>query len=92
MDTPLARIQQSDRDIGWGKLGAVTPRQEAGTEITLYDVKIVEGIGFDIQGPFRVTVEEKRFEKCFPVNFRSLRPGADYERVIFETERKPRIG
>ena len=92
MDTPLVQISQGDRDIGWGRLGTLMPKGESGSEITLYDVQIAEGAGFEIGGPFRITVEDKRFDQCRPVNFRNLRPGSDYERVIFETDQKPRLG
>jgi hypothetical protein len=91
MSTPLVKIQQPDKDIGWGKLGAIVPLEEQGSEITLNDVKIVDGVEFEISGPFRLVMEENRFDKCVPVNFRSLRPGCDYERVIFRTGQKPRI-
>lgn len=92
METPLIQISQSTTDIGWGKLGSVTPDEGEGTEITLNDVHIAEGVEFEIGGPFRITAEEKRFENCMPVNFRNLRPGCDYDRVIFKTEQKPKLG
>ncbi|HUU26978.1 MAG TPA: hypothetical protein VM123_04130 [archaeon] len=91
MNTPLVTIQQSDKEVGWGKLGAVMPKGDKGAQLTLNDVHMAEGVEFEISGPFRVTVEEKRFEKCTPVNFRNLRPGCDYDRVIFETDLKPRL-
>ena len=92
METPLVQISQSGNDIGWGKLASVMPGQSVGTEITLNDVHIADGVEFEISGPFQITVENKRFEKCSPVNFRNLRPGCDYDRVIFNTEQKPKLG
>lgn len=92
METPLVQISQSGQDIGWGKLGSLMPDDREGAQITLHDVHIADGVEFEIGGPFRVTIDEKRFEKCAPVNFRNLRPGCDYDRVIFKTEQKPKIG
>lgn len=91
MNTPLVQIRQGDRDIGWGKLGTVMPN-ETGTEITLHDVHMLEDVEFVISGPFRLTVQDDRYDKCVPVNFRNLRPGCDYDRVIFETARSPKLG
>lgn len=91
MNTPLVKIIQSDKDIGWGKLGALEPAGEKETEITLHDVRIIDSISFEISGPFRLEIEDKSYDQCRPVNFRALRPGSDYERVIFRTDKKPRI-
>ncbi|MBN2287749.1 MAG: hypothetical protein JXQ83_00355 [Candidatus Glassbacteria bacterium] len=90
MNSPMVRIKQADEDIGWGKLGAMTPLAGETTEITLHDVQMVDGLEFAIDGPFRVTIEDKRYDDCKPVNFRRLRPGCTYDRVIFTTDSKPR--
>ena len=92
METPLVQISQGGKDIGWGKLGSIMPDQGEGAEITLNDVHIADGVEFEIGGPFRIAADEKRFENCTPVNFRNLRPGCDYDWVIFTTEHKPKIG
>ncbi len=89
MNLPLVRINQAGDDIGWGKLGSVMPSDDGSSEITLHDVQMVDTVKFEIGGPFRVTVEERKFGGCMPVNFRNLRPGAAYERVVFRTEEKP---
>ena len=90
--TMLVQISQSGKDIGWGKLGSVMPDEAQGAEITLNDVHIADGLEFEISGPFRIDAEQKRFENCTPVNFRNLRPGCDYDRVIFKTQQKPKLG
>ena len=92
MQPVLVKILQSGKDVGWGKLGAVLPKGDEGAQITLHDVSMVEGVDFQISGPFRLKVEDKRFDKCKPVNFRNLRPGCDYDRVVFETDQKPKLG
>ena len=92
MQTNLVQIQQEGRDIGYGKLGAVVPAGEEGFEITLNDVHLGEEINFKIAGPFRIRIEDKKFDDCTPTNFRNLRPGCDYDRVIFRTDKKPRLG
>ena len=91
MLSPMVRIHQAEDDIGWGKLGAMTPMAEESTEITLHDVQMIDSIEFNIEGPFRVTVEDKRYDNCKPVNFSRLRPGCVYDRVIFTTDSKPKI-
>ena len=91
MQSIMVMIHQAGDDIGWGKLGAMTPMGEENTEITLHDVQMVDSIEFNIEGPFRVTIEDKRFDNCKPVNFRRLRPGCAYDRVIFTTDSKPKL-
>ncbi len=90
MERPLAVIRQSDKDIGFGRLGGIVPSGEQGAEVTLYDVRMA-GLEFEPAGPFRLVIEDKKFDRCRPVNFRNLRPGMDYERVILVTEEKPRV-
>ncbi len=92
MDLPVVRINQGGDDIGWGKLGSVAPLDEGGSEITLNDVQMADTVKFEIGGPFRVTIDDKKFAACLPVNFRNLRPGAAYDRVVFRTGEKPRMG
>jgi hypothetical protein len=89
MQSPLVIIQQSGKEIGWGKLGAMTPKSGESTELTLHDVQMADSVEFDIEGPFRVTIEDKRYDKCMPVNFSRIRPGCTYDRVIFTTDSKP---
>ncbi len=91
MQSPMVRIDQGEDDIGWGKLGAMTPMAGESTEITLHDVQMIDSIEFNIEGPFRVTIEDKRYDDCKPVNFRRLRPGCVYDRVILTTDSKPKI-
>ena len=92
MQLPVIRINQSGDDIGWGKLGSVMPLDDGGSEITLNDVQMVDTVSFEIGGPFRVEIDERRFGGCMPVNFRNLRPGATYDRVIFKTNEQPSLG
>lgn len=92
MNLPVVRIHQGDNDVGWGKLGAVTPLDDGGSEITLNDVQMVDTVEFEISGPFRVTIDDKKFTACSPTNFRNLRPGAAYDRVVFHTDKAPRMG
>jgi len=92
MQTLAVVIQQEGRDIGHGRLGAVTAAEGEGYEITLNDVHMAEDDRFAIGGPFRIKIEEKKFDGCSPTNFRNLRPGCDYDRVIFRTKKKPRLG
>jgi len=91
MQSLLARIHQADEDIGWGKLGAMVPMDEESTEITLHDVQMADSLEFNVEGPFRVTIEDKRYDNCKPVNFLRLRPGCAYDRVIFTTGSKPKL-
>jgi len=92
MQLPVVRINQAGNDIGWGKLGAVLPLSEGGSEITLNDVQMVDTVAFEIAGPFRVDIDERRFAGCLLANFRNLRPGAAYDRVVFRTSEAPRMG
>ena len=92
MQLPVVRINQDGNDIGWGKLGAVLPLDDGGSEITLNDVQMVDTVKFTISGPLRVTLDERKFGGCMPVNFRNLRPGATYDRVVFRTAEKPVMG
>ena len=92
MDLPVVRINQAGEDIGWGKLGSVMPLDDGGSEITLNDVQMVDTVAFEISGPFGVTIDERKFGGCAPVNFRNLRPGATYDRVVFRTSEKPGMG
>ena len=92
MENPVVLIQQQGKDIGYGKLGAVEPVGDGGSELTLHDVHMAEEPEFEIGGPFRIKIEDKKFDECMPTNFRNLRPGCDYDRVIFRTEKKPRLG
>ncbi len=89
MDLPVVRINQAGDDIGWGKLGSVMPVGDGSSEITLHDVQMVDTVAFEIGGPFRLTVDQRKFGGCMPVNFRSLRPGAAYDRVVLRTEEQP---
>ena len=89
MQSPLVLIQQSGKELGWGKLGAMTPKSGETTEITMHDVQMADSVDFIIEGPFRITVEDKRYDKCTPVNFSRIRPGCTYDRVIFTTDLKP---
>lgn len=92
MQTPVVSIHQGDSDIGRGRLGSLDPRESGGTEITVNDVQMGDAVEFEIGGPFKLAVEDKKFTECAPVNFRNLRPGATYDRVVFHTERKPGLG
>lgn len=92
MEMPVVRINQEGNDIGWGKLGAVMALDDGGSEITLNDVQMVDTVEFTVSGPFGVTLDERKFTNCLPVNFRNLRPGAAYDRVVFRTSEKPRMG
>lgn len=89
MQSPVIIIQQAGKEIGYGKLGAMTPKSGQTTELTLHDVQMADEIDFEIEGPFRITVEDKRYDKCKPVNFLRIRPGCTYDRVIFNTDSRP---
>ena len=92
MGALLVQISQGGKDIGWGKMGSIEPLESGGAEITLNDVHLAPGLEFEVAGPFRVVVDEKKFDQCLPVNFRNIRPGCDYDRVIFKTEKAPKLG
>jgi hypothetical protein len=91
METPMGRIQQGEKDLGWGKIGSVMPGQEAGAEITLHDVHILGEAAFEVGGPFRLAIQDDRYDNCLPVNYRNLRPGCDYDRVVFRTADRPKL-
>ena len=91
MHSPIAKIQQAGQEIGWSKLGALAPTEGDSTEITLHDVQMIDSVDFDIEGPFGIKVEDKRYDNCKLSNFRRLRPGCTYDRVIFTTESKPKL-
>ncbi|MCE5271421.1 hypothetical protein LLH00_09060 [bacterium] len=92
MQTPVAKILQSNLEIGWGQLGSVNPLEGAGAQVTLHDVHLLAEIAFEPGGPFRVVLGEDRYDNCRPVNYRNLRPGCDYDRVILESATRPRLG
>jgi len=91
MQTPVAKILQSDQEIGWGGLGSVNPVEGAGAQVTLHDVHLLAEIAFEPVGPFRLVIGEDRYDNCRPVNYRNLRPGCDYDRVILETPVRPKL-
>jgi hypothetical protein len=91
MNALVVRIQQEDKDIGWGRLGSIAALENEGSEVTVHDVHMLAEAVFEPGGPFRLEVQDNRFDKCQPVNFRNLRPGSDYDRVIFKTDTRPRL-
>ena len=74
---------QTGKEIGIGKFGSIES-QEDKTEITVNDVTMAEK-DFNIAGPFKLEMEEKFYKNCAPSNFKNLRPGFSYDRVIFLT-------
>ena len=51
--------------------------------ITLNDVSMVEN-EFEMEGPFEVRIRDQLFGPCVVTNFKRLRPGYTYDRIVFE--------
>jgi|GEM_PF-2325836 len=51
--------------------------------ITLNDVSMVEE-EFEMEGPFEVRIRDQLFGPCSVTNFKRLRPGYTYDRLLFE--------
>lgn len=91
MNIPKVTIEQDGAEIGYGKMGSVMPLDESTFEVTLHDVHMNDTIMFEVGGPFTVRAGEQRYRDCMPTNFKNIRPGYDYDRVVFSTDTKPKI-
>jgi len=58
--------------------------------ITLNDVSMVEK-EFSMEGPFDVRVRDQLFGPCTVTNFKRLRPGYTYDRVLLEGSFKRQV-
>jgi len=64
---------------------------EAGMiEFTLSDVKMRDA-EFEMEGPFDLRVQDQLFGPCSVENYRRLRPGYTYDRVVLRGEFKKQM-
>ena len=77
-------IYQKERAVGVAATAGVNASDTVNLRLfTLGDVKMIED-EFDLEGPFELRIGNQLFGPCSVENFRRLRPGYTYDRVLFK--------
>ena len=90
MDDPVV-IYSGRNPVGMARRATVGQADEEGEqEFTLNDVSMVER-DFGMEGPFDVRIRDQLFGPCTIANYRRLRPGFTYDRVVFQGRFKRQV-
>lgn len=90
MDDAVVIYSQSN-PVGVAKRAVAGPGGEKGVrEFTLNDVTMIED-DFEMEGPFDLRIRDQLFGPCGITNYRRLRPGFTYDRVVLRGRFKRQV-